>query len=320
MPLVLHLDTTNGCNFRCEFCPQSLPDRQHYTGKPIPLEFSLFEKIIDELDQWGKLKVLRFGMFGEPFLNPRFPDMLDLALQRNVAGRIVVFTNGALLDEKIAERLCSLAKNSDTILYIRFSIVSVLPDKHRRLSGSTVDIDKIRDNVAFLKSLRDRTHAVNLGLCAKMIDTRTGENDLFIERYRDLVDDIELDAPGNWTGVVEKDFIANIYGEPVEKKSQPYRKACSFPFYYLGVNPDGGVTACTDDWCRNSVVGNVRTQTLRDIWNGEKLQKLRLLHLSGKREEIEICKNCGQIYKNPESDDVDSLDVDGWLALTEKKS
>ena len=319
MPLVVHLDSTSACNFRCTFCPQSLSDGRHHVAKPVAMEFSLYEKIIDELCGWGKLNALRFGMFGEPFMNPQFPDMLQLALERNAAGRIVIFTNGALLDETKAERLCSLAANVDTIIYVRFSIVSVLPDKHRRLSGSNVDIDRIRDNIAFLKSLRERAGADNLGLCAKMIDSKSDENEIFLERYRDLVDDLELDAPGNWTGIVETDFIANIYDGPVEKRKFPHRKSCSFPFYYLGVHSDGTVTACTDDWCRCAAIGNVRTQTLPEIWNGDPLRKLRLLHLGGKRNEIDICRNCGQIDKNPDSDDIDSLTADDWHSLTEKK-
>ena len=57
------------------------------------------------------------------------------------------------------------------------------------------------------------------------------------------------------------------------------------------------------------MVGDVTRQSLMDIWTGEALRKLRVLHLSGRRFENEACKNClklpcGGSYEMDNLDDV----------------
>lgn len=61
---------------------------------------------------------------------------------------------------------------------------------------------------------------------------------------------------------------------------------CPAPFTTLIVNPDGRVGFCRER-SNDDVVGNIKEESLWDIWNGEKLRKIRREFLEGK---IVTCK------------------------------
>jgi radical SAM protein with 4Fe4S-binding SPASM domain len=83
----------------------------------------------------------------------------------------------------------------------------------------------------------------------------------------------------------------------------------------MAVNADGTVVACCADWTRKTLVGNVNTQRLQDIWNGESLHKLRFLHSIGNRAGNDACRNCAILDSLPEEDILDSLSEDSFNRL-----
>lgn len=64
---------------------------------------------------------------------------------------------------------------------------------------------------------------------------------------------------------------------------------CPMPFSTLILNPDGRVGFCRER-TNNDIIGNIKEQSLMEIWNGEAIRKVRREFLSGK---IETC--CEQI-------------------------
>ena len=50
--------------------------------------------------------------------------------------------------------------------------------------------------------------------------------------------------------------------------AQPVR-TCELLFYKMYILASGDVVLCCMDWRRQVVLGNVRQQRLRDIWNGD---------------------------------------------------
>jgi radical SAM protein with 4Fe4S-binding SPASM domain len=70
---------------------------------------------------------------------------------------------------------------------------------------------------------------------------------------------------------------------------------CPYIFYGYSVNADGLVSSCFLDWGRKLVIGDVRTQSMKDIWNSDRMNALRLQHLEGRRRQNGVCGNCGQL-------------------------
>lgn len=69
-----------------------------------------------------------------------------------------------------------------------------------------------------------------------------------------------------------------------EIKSNP--NFCPIPFLQLQLNPLGNVSACC--FSNEHKVGNVRENTLEQIWNGSEMQKWRSEFIN---EDIKICKD-----------------------------
>ena len=70
---------------------------------------------------------------------------------------------------------------------------------------------------------------------------------------------------------------------------------CPYIFYGYSVNADGLVSSCFLDWGRKLVIGDVRQQSMKEIWNSERMNALRLQHLEGRRRQNGVCGNCGQL-------------------------
>jgi radical SAM protein with 4Fe4S-binding SPASM domain len=73
----------------------------------------------------------------------------------------------------------------------------------------------------------------------------------------------------------------------------------------MAINFDGAVSACCVDWSRDVVVGNVCEQSLSEIWDGDVLRDLRLLHLDGRRSENPACRSCQYLQGASEEADID---------------
>jgi len=92
----LHVELTNRCNFRCEFCPDGKMVRPRGT-----MPFSALERILD--DAAGVVRQVHFHLMGEPMLYPGLNDAVRAARARGLLPCLT--TNGSLLAPRAAETL-----------------------------------------------------------------------------------------------------------------------------------------------------------------------------------------------------------------------
>jgi radical SAM protein with 4Fe4S-binding SPASM domain len=86
------------------------------------------------------------------------------------------------------------------------------------------------------------------------------------------------------------------------------RTVCSLPFFTMMVHTNGDVLPCCDG--KPIILGNVHSQTLQEIFTGEKLRKFQKMQLRGQRCNNAACRECF----GP-NDDVQSSDaLDGAAA------
>ena len=112
MPLSLHIEPTNVCNFRCVSCPQSLPNFKQTAGYYQRMDLGLYEKILRDVRDMGRLKALKLFGYGEPMLHPDLGRMVSMAHDMEVTDRIEFTSNVACLDEKMARALIGTARLS----------------------------------------------------------------------------------------------------------------------------------------------------------------------------------------------------------------
>jgi len=67
---------------------------------------------------------------------------------------------------------------------------------------------------------------------------------------------------------------------------------CQQPLTRLSIIEDGKVSPCCVDYKLEIVVGDLKEQSLLEIWNSEKMQKIRKIHKDGLFYTLSPCKNC----------------------------
>jgi len=306
IPLTLYLEPTNVCNFRCVLCPESFPDYQEQAGYYQRMPLPLFEKIIADIRAMGRIRSLKLYFEGEPLLHPELHNMVAIARAAEIADRIEITSNGSLLTEKRARQLIEAGLD-----YLQVSIYSVDEATHREITGIKNTPAQILQNVRRLIEMRHAAGLTKPFVYAKLMhDSPQGEM-AFRSIYEGVADEIGVQYRHNWGGFVGVEMLKRAYSpnqEQLDRDFQYKKKACPFPFYLMAIKANGEVSACCVDWNGGVNIGDLRKQSLLEVWNGEKLRGLQRLHVAGKRGSIPACANCDALFTAP--DMIDSLTLE----------
>lgn len=304
VPYSMHIDPANICNFRCKFCPTGDDKLLKSIGRPKGvMSYELYCKIIDDLkllvEKFGdKLKRLHLYKDGEPLINKRLGEMAYYARQNQVTMSIETTSNGALLTE---ERAIELIEGGFDI--IRISIEHVTSEDYKRITGTYSDYEQIKKNVAFLYKESERRGG-RLKIHTKILDVglSTAQKEKFMEDFGAVSHTINIDQLMGWSKSGTKDFTLGVSSSTGMNGFSMLRdrKVCPEAFSKLAVNFDGRVSVCCVDWSYGTIVGDLRSQCLADVWNGPLLRRFRLLHLRGERRKIEACADCQYLMGFPE--------------------
>ena len=285
-PISLNIESTNLCNLECFFCP-----REESSKGIGSLDYDLFTKIIDECAAKGPLKLINLHKDGEPLAHPRIYDMVRYIADSGAAEEFGFTSNGILLDEKREDKLLAAGINK-----IGFSIDATSEDSYERSKGRR-KYGAVVENVR--RFLRNKPDHVKVAVKFIMMKENAGEEDEFVEMWRDSGAEIILNEYHDWSGSVRDSSLHGI--APMSEN------ACENPFYSLSVNWDGSVSICCVDWDSQGVVGDVHEQSIEQIWRGEMLRRIRALHLAGRACEVGACAGCS--YKSKENREY----IGGWL-------
>lgn len=310
-PFTIAIEPTNTCNFKCAFCFHSLSREELYQKgfNTKVMEFDNYRLIIDEITQFkNKLKVLRFSGFGEPLLNKYLPDMINYAKEKEVAERIMVISNGSLLNHKLS--LALIESGLDELLV---SIEGLSNSDYNKICDVDFNFNELVDNIKY--------YYLKKG--ASLIHTRILNNGMsdhecndYYRIFSDITDGAYIDnifplfSGVDYTGLVN-DYKVDIEGKPIKNLN-----ICIQPFNALFIHASGSVTVCSMDYLEEINFGNAYEQRVTDIWNSNKLKKFRKLHLRKLRKEHSVCMDCNYMnYVNQEESVLDGREEEILLRL-----
>ena len=143
-PMILFVDPSSACNFRCKFCPTGDHKLIKETGRWQGLmDFELYKKVIDDLKEFDEhLKVLRLYKEGEPFLNGRLADMVHYAKESGVVDYIDTTTNGYLLEPERMKPILDAGLDK-----INISIGGMSDEQFLEFTGVKVNFEKYVENI-----------------------------------------------------------------------------------------------------------------------------------------------------------------------------
>jgi radical SAM protein with 4Fe4S-binding SPASM domain len=170
---------------------------------------------------------------------------------------------------------------------LRISLQGLSSKKYQDIGGIKLDFEEFHENIRYFHRHKKETE-----LFVKIMDVALdkGEEELFYQMFGDCSDRmyVERMLPA-YAGVSLTDGMQVDYDRYGRKVS--HRKACPLAFYMLGVFPDGDVEPC-DTIYKPIVLGNVHTDRLLNMWQGDKLREFWKLHLKGDRNSNPKCANC----------------------------
>ena len=305
-PFTIYIDPSSACNFKCSFCCHSMtPDHFKRSGfKPQIMDFELFCDAIDQMKGFpDKIKMLSLFLVGEPLLNKRLPDMIAYAKESMIADRIFLTTNGSLLTKQVSSTLVD--SGLDEIL---ISIEALDTEKYREIASFNIDYELFVDNVRDLYENRK-----NCKVFVKIVDTAINKEE--VEKFHSLYDEIcdlayiEAVMPV-FEGV---DYSNNKF--PETNKIGRQIEICTRPFFTMSVHPNGNVGCCIVDYSEEIVFGNVKEQSLVDIWNGIQFNDFRRTHLRKQKQSLTVCDNCCSPYYDTQALDILDDNADDLLRL-----
>ncbi len=289
VPFVIFIDPIDLCNFQCKFCPTA--DRKlikTIPGRNRIMDFNLYKKIVDDICEFEKpIKVLRFFKDGEPLLNSRFAEMIKYAKEKRCAERIDTTTNGSLLTPEKSRAIIEAGINR-----INISIEGVNDGQYLKFSNYKIDFNNLVKNVAYLYKNKKNCEII-VKINGDAISKKDGKN--FYKIFGNIADGVYVEhIMSCWANYELKEVKVNqkvgIYGQKIKEVM-----VCPYVFYSFSINSDGSASACFLDWARKLIIGDVKKETVKDIWNGEKLLGYRKMFLEKKRKEHPVCGDCGQM-------------------------
>lgn len=310
-PFTLLVEPSSLCNFKCVQCFQNIKSESYFTRNRMIMPIARFQRVIEQLKGWpgNKLKVLKLSLYGEPFVSPHFCELLKMAHEAEVAERIETTTNASLLTRPIAEELVR-----SQLDYARVSIYAATQERHKTVTGSSIDMGVIHENLRVLQEVKKQMGSDRPFVSCKMLDTYGEENDRFVQMYQDVADEVYIDKPHSWIKVEGADFIKNYYKDAVQDAVNDFKRhstskiACPMAFTTMAVRSNGAVSPCCVDFVGGTNLGNIADHTLREIWNSDAWFEFEKLQLQNRKQENPSCARC-DIYL---SDHYTKDNIDGF--------
>lgn len=73
---------------------------------------------------------------------------------------------------------------------------------------------------------------------------------------------------------------------------KPSESPCYSIHNTFAIDPDGKVPLCVDDYFQKVILGDINVESVKEIWTKDSTQELIKKLDQGRRNEIEVCKNC----------------------------
>lgn len=287
-PFLVQVFPVYACNFKCGYCIFSVDKSKHgFISDNALLDFNLYKKCVDDMRLFpDTIKVVRFVGIGEPLLHKKIVEMVRYTTESNVANKVEIITNGALLTNTMSDNLIAAG-----LTRLVVSAQGTSAKKYKEVANTNIDFDKFVNNLAYFKSNKG-----NCEIYVKVIDTALddeADRQLFNSIFSPVCDTIAIehtvplhDAVDYTEVLGKRDSLVTQFGLPVKDV-----QVCPQPFFHMQINPDGKIVPCYS-WDYPKIMGDCRVESLTNIWNGETFREFRRAMLDGPACASKTCAEC----------------------------
>lgn len=267
-PFCVQVEMAEGCNLRCQFCGLN-----GIRGRQNDFKFmttDLARRITWLLKEARWRPRIEFAMHGEPSANPDFLAILGL-FRRHLGPsyHLMMTSNGYGFVKDPTATVDEALRWLNVLALDWYENVLLVP--------------KVLDG--YRGAHQPRYYPADREVNPHQ-RRQPGQHDLVI------VQDIEVATSGTHA------TINNHAGCGAPKNNLAAGKRCAKPFRELSVRWDGTVAVCCNDWRGEYRCGDLCTQTLEEIWQGEPMQAARRRLYQGRRD-FGPCAGCDALSYRP---------------------
>ncbi len=289
LPMTISIEPTTACNLRCPECPSGLRIFSRETGN---LKEDFFRATIDDL--YKDLIYLIFYFQGEPYINPKFLDMVKYASGKGIY--TITSTNGHFLNDENARK--TIESGLDRMIISVDGTTQDVYENYRKEGKLETVLQGARNVVKWKKELKSSTpHIIFQFLVVKPNEHQIPE---IYKLAKEIgVDEVKLKTAQVYDYEQGNDLIPTIdkYSRYKQKEDGTYvvknelLNHCWKLWHACVITWDGLVVPCCFDKDATHRLGDLKQLSFRKVWQGDSYRSFRTSLLKG-RDQIDICTNC----------------------------
>ena len=289
MPFTLTVELVNRCNLNCIMCFTENHKTQKFT-----VNIEQFKELIKQAEKIGIPSIL-IGSGSEGLIYKEIKNIIKIVNESKIMDFFLI-TNGTLLTPELSRYII---ENGVTRLLI--SLDAVTEDTFEKIRGKRL-LGLIEHNIEnFLKIRKELNKSfpiLRLSFCVQ--DLNRHEQKRFVKKWKDKVDYLDFQVLSDFS------YVGKLLKEKDSNKSKssdtPF---CHYPFSYLSIWSNGDISPCCVFYGKNIVLGNIKENTLEEVWKGKKLKALQNEFIEGKVNRT--CELCMKKRENLISDGLKSF-------------
>ncbi len=295
LPFSISVEPTTACNLSCPECISGLKSFTRATGN---IHTGFFKQLVDGMHQ--HLLYLNFYFQGEPYLHKGLFDMIRYASSKGIYTS--TSTNAHFLDD---ERARSTVESGLDRLIISIDGTDQETYGQYRIGGNLATVLSGTANlISWKKKLKRKTPYVVFQFLVvrpnenqveqiRQLAARIGVDDLWFKTAQ--INDYEHD-PHQLIPTVQQysRYRKDKHGTTVPVNTMPNH--CWKMWHSQVITWNGLVVPCCFDKDAKHIMGNLKEQSIQEIWDSNKYNEFRQ-ELLRSRKNIDICSNCSEGVK-----------------------
>lgn len=283
-PRAMDVELTNVCNFHCLMCPVGIGVQNRAKGYMSEEVFSLV------LAQAAENKTpLRFILWGEPTLHPHWLEWFTRCVEQGVP--VHFNTNGSRISEDDMRRLVEVGVHS-----VKFSFQGVDRKSYSEMRNTDY-FEELLGKVQRLHEIRGDASSPYIHVST----TITYEGPELVAAFRARVETMtdkvtigrtELGRFDMSKAKLKDEELAALERMRREDKLVRKHPRCPEAFDKLSVYWDGRVSVCCRDFEGTMLAGDIRENTLAEIWQSATANEYRQALLRGEYDRFALCRVC----------------------------
>lgn len=265
------METTSACQLRCSMCAREDALKKGALKIGHMAEW-LALKIMDEVAAVNPKTRLWFCFFGEPTLSKQLAKRVKMAKERGIE-TTVINSNGNMLIPRISDELIESGLDE---IYIGLDAATPETYAQIRVRGN---YDKVVQNIHYL--LKHKRSNLKVAVQYGVYEENEHELAQFKQYWSDFDVSIFIRPKLTWIGT-----LSEYHPNPEN------RHACAWIMDSLPIYHNGLVPYCVCDWDNRFPQGDIKTQSIAEIWQSS-YRRWQNLHLANAFDKLpEFCRHC----------------------------